>query len=149
MATRPEQDTIEVVRMAIVIAALTAVLAALLATKGKKGLAVVLSIISAISLFIAFPDILQPDFLSLDETGTIIAGLIGVIIALFAVATKKVPTALLLLGIVIAMWASCRLVPTLPPAFAHLGPELGRGGEIIWDAVVTFFKEAFGGLTSK
>ncbi|HKX24401.1 MAG TPA: hypothetical protein VJM46_04130, partial [Candidatus Saccharimonadales bacterium] len=136
MATRPEQNTIEVVRMAIVIAALAGVLAALLATKGKKGLAIVLSIISAVSLFIAFPDILQPDFVNLGQYGNIIAGLIGVILALSAVAAKKMPTAFLLVGILIAMWALCRLVPTVPPAFAHLAPELGKGGEIIWDASV-------------
>lgn len=149
MAIRPEQETIEVVRMAIVIAALAGVLAAHLATKGKKGLAVFLSIISAVALFIAFPDILRPDFLSLGQTGTIIAGLIGVILALAAVASKKVPTALMLVGVLVVMWAACRLVPTIPPAFAHLAPKLGKAGDIIWDGIVTFFKEASGGLTSK
>lgn len=135
--------------MALVLGILLGVLAAFFATKGKKGLAIVLSMISAISLFIAFPDILQPDFLNLGETGTIIAGLIGVILALSAVASKKLPTALLYVGILVAMWAACRLVPTIPPAFAHLAPELGKAGEIAWDAIVAFFKEAFGGIASQ
>ena len=134
--------------MAVVLGILMGVLAAFFATKGKKGLAIILSILSAISLFIAFPDILQPDFLTLGQTGTIIAALIGVILALAAVAAGKVPTALLYVGILIAMWGACRLVPTLPPAFEHLAPELGKAGEIAWDAIVAFFKEAFGGLTS-
>ncbi len=135
--------------MALVLGILLGVLAMFFATKGKKGLAIVLSMVSAISLFISFPDILQPDFLALGQTGTIIAALVGVILALAAVAAGKVPTALLYVGIFIAMWGACRLVPSIPPAFAHLAPELGRAGEIIWDAIVTFFKEAFGGLASE
>lgn len=132
--------------MAIFLAAVTGLLAALLATKGKKGIAIFLSIISAVSLFIAFPDILQPDFINLGQTGNIIAGLIGVIVALSAVAAKKMPTAFLYIGILVAMWALCRLVPTVPPAFAELAPELGKAGEIAWDASVKFVKDIFEGV---
>jgi hypothetical protein len=119
--------------------------AVVLGVKKKAGWAILPSIIAAIAMFIAYPDMLQPNWLSLPELGTMIVGLLGIIVMLAAFAFKKVPKVLVVFGIVMIMWAAFRLIPSLPPAFANLAPKLGDTGLNLWDTVTSFFKEAFKG----
>lgn len=129
---------------ALVVAGLAGLLAILLGTKKKAGLAILPSFISAIALFVGYPDMLQPSWLNLEKNGTIIVGLIGALVTALTFAIKKAPKVLVLVGIVIVTWAACRLIPALPPAFAQLGTDLGSTGGNLWDSVKKFFTKATG-----
>ncbi len=127
-----------------VVALLFGVLAVWLSSREKgKAFSIIPAIIASVALFIAFPNSLHPDFIvEIGQTGNFIFALIGLLVIALSFAWEKFPSVLLLLGVLIVMWAGCRLLPTLPPAFDHLAPKLSQAGGEIWDAVVTFFKEA-------
>ncbi len=129
--------------MAFVLAVVFGLVAVICSIKDKKVLGIVASFIAAISLIIAAPQMLHPTFMSLNKTGTYVVGLIGIILVLLGFVWKK-GAVLVVLGTIVIVWCSCRLIPTLPPAFDHLAPTLGKAGKIFWNGLVTFFKEASG-----
>lgn len=105
-------------------------------------LAMVAAFIGSISLVIAFPKMLGWDR---GVAGTMIVQAlvlaVGVILILLAVATEKVPTGIVLLGMFVVVWAVCRMLPTAPNAFEHLGPNLTKAWDAIVFAVKTFFTD--------
>jgi hypothetical protein len=128
----------------LIVAVIFGLVAVALGLKKKGGWAIIPSIVSAIAFFVAYPDALQPDWLSLPESGTWIAGLIGIIVVLLAFAVEKFSHVLVYVGIVVILWAACRMVPTLPPAFAALGNDLTATGGDLWGSVKKFFTRATG-----
>jgi len=125
---------------AIIVALVTGLVTILLAAKNKVGLTIIGSIITSIALFVAFPGLLTSKVINIGgQTGLIIAGLIGVIIALLAVASKKVHTMFVLVGVIVATWAAFRLLPTLPPAFEGAGQDSQK----VWDDLVGLFTHFF------
>lgn len=99
---------------------------------GKKrsmGLAVVASTIGAISLLIAFPEILSIGGELVNIWIPVVVGLIGVIICLVAKGAKNLTGLILLVGVTLVAWALFRWLPTGPAAFQFLGEHMGRAGK--------------------
>jgi hypothetical protein len=130
--------------VAIFVAIIFLLAALLLAAKNKIGFAALASFVGAIALFIAYPESLFPDFLNMGTTETIIALLLGLVVLLGTLALKWMPNVLAVIAMVAIMWAICRLVPALPPAFEDAAPALGGAVSDIWDALVDLVRSATG-----
>ncbi len=100
--------------------------------EGKKrsmGLAVIASAIGAISLLIAFPEILTIGGEPVVIWIPVVVGLIGVIICLVAKGAKNLTGLILLVGVTMVAWALFRWLPTGPAAFQFLGEHMGLAGK--------------------
>ena len=128
----------------IVVALIALLLTIMAAAKNKVGLTITGSIVTSVAVFIAFPNLLTSHSISIGTTGTWFACAIGVIVMLAAIASKRIHTLFVLVGVLLATWAFFRNIPSLPPAFAHLGPNLRDAWNVLWHAVSNFFKEATG-----
>jgi|GEM_PF-6174390 len=105
-------------------------------------LAIFSAFIGSVAMLVAFPKMLSWNLgIAGSMVGLLLIGAIGVIILLLAIGQSKLPTVFIALGMLAVVWVGFRLIPTAPAAFAHLGPNLAKSMQGIWDAFLTFFKD--------
>ena len=110
----------------------------------SMGIAVISSVIGAISILIAFPDLLSIGGPVVVIWVPLVTGLIGVIICLLASKGKNLTGLILFLGVTLVAWALFRWLPAGPAAFQFLGEhvsnagkELGTGIAGWWDRITS------------
>jgi hypothetical protein len=132
--------------LSIIITILIGLLTVLFAVKKKVALTVVGSLVFAISLFIASPELLSPTLIvATTEMVNWLVAAIGAIIALVAIVMKEKKASLLVLvlvGVTVMLWGVFRNIPALPPAFEALSIQLQAAGELIWTAIKQFWGSA-------
>lgn len=128
-----------------VVAALSLLAAFVLATKNKTVAAVILSFIGALALMIAVPMLLSSETINVPHYVPWIVGITGLFVAAASKAMEKVPTAFMVLGIVLAVWGACRSFPTVPPAFENFGVNSQAALTASWSALKTLFTDLIPG----
>lgn len=134
---------------ALITAIVAGLLAIVLSSENKEthkprslALAAVSAFVASVSLLVAFPQALGWDQGTADTTVVRLLILaVGIILILAAFAAEKVPTAFVLLGMAIVVWAIFRMIPTAPLAFGNLGPNLTEAFVALKDAIVGFVED--------
>lgn len=129
-------------------ALVTAIMAgtlAVLAYKRKKPKLLLSGIsvaVAAIPLFAAFPALMLKDTIIIKYWWlTWLILVIGLLVAMVATTSSKVPTWFMPIGITVAVWALFMAVPNISTAFTHLGPNLDAVGKDLWAAAKVFFQD--------
>ena len=128
-----------------VVAIAAAVITGVLAFKGSSPIWALLgSVVTAVALFIAFPTLLSPSTVNISEAGNWIACVIGLAIVVLAMTSQKIHTSLVLLGVILLFWGLFRNIPSLPPAFKHLGLNL----HVVWIELVKAVTDFYNDVTA-
>lgn len=106
-------------------------------------LAAVSAFVGSVAILVAFPQMLS---IAQEATGPwwakalIVA--VGVILILLAVSeSDKIPTWVLLVGMLVVTWGVFRWIPTAPVAFEHLGENLGKIGDLMGETIKTLIED--------